>query len=209
MSLHSWHGLQPVEPRQWTCGHCGLIVAGNLGYYRNDGMKVHPNQVPQQGGQLPAHLASKQIPRILLCPQCAKPTYFEGVMQVPGAAFGNRIEHLPPDVEGLYTEARNCVAVNSFTSAVLACRKMLMHIAVAQGAPEGLKFQPYVEYLAAQGYVPPNGKAWVDHIRTRGNEATHEIVLMKREDAEQLLTFVASLLMFVYELPAKVPPVSP
>jgi Domain of unknown function (DUF4145) len=46
-----------------------------------------------------------------------------------------------------------------------------------------------VEYLANNGYVPPNGKGWVDHIRKKGNEATHEIILMKREDALELMAF--------------------
>jgi hypothetical protein len=44
-----------------------------------------------------------------------------------------------------------------------------MHIGVEQGA--------------AKGYVPPNGKAWVDVIRTKGNEANHQIQLMNAGDA--------------------------
>jgi len=48
-----------------------------------------------------------------------------------------------------------------------------MSIAVAQGAKEGQSFLSYVEYLANAGYVPPNGRHWVDHIRTKGNEANH------------------------------------
>ena len=82
---------------------------------------------------------------------------------------------------------------------------MLMNIAVAQGAGEGLKFIEYVEYLAANGFIPPNGRAWVDHIRRKGNEATHEIALMKKVDAEELIAFVEMLLKFVYEFPARVP----
>lgn len=52
-----------------------------------------------------------------------------------------------------------------------------MNIAVSQGADEGLRFVEYVEYLANSGFVPPNGRGWVDHIRKKGNEATHEIAL--------------------------------
>jgi hypothetical protein len=57
--------------------------------------------------------------------------------------------------------------------------------------------------LALKGYVPPNGKEWVDHIREKGNEATHEIQMMTREDAEDLITFLEMLLKFMYEFPAK------
>jgi len=44
----------------------------------------------------------------------------------------------------------------------------------------------------------------VDHIREKGNEATHEILLMSREDAEDLIEFTEMLLRVVYEFPAKV-----
>lgn len=80
-----------------------------------------------------------------------------------------------------------------------------MNIAVTQGAAAGLKFIEYVEYLANKGYVPPNGKGWVDHIRKKGNEATHEIKLMEFEDAIELISFSEMLLKFIYEFPARVP----
>jgi len=106
----------------------------------------------------------------------------------------------------LYAEARFCMTVNSFTSAVLTCRKLLMHIAVAKGAPTNKSFLEYVEYLSDKNYVPPDGKGWVDYIRTKGNEANHEIKIMSVDDAKDLITFSEMLLKFVYEFPAKVKP---
>jgi len=47
-----------------------------------------------------------------------------------------------------------------------------MHIGVEQGAAKDQPFVAYVEHLAAKGYVPPNGKAWVDVIRTKGTKRT-------------------------------------
>ncbi len=85
-------------------------------------------------------------------------------------------------------------------------RKLLMHLAVAQGAKPGDSFVAYIEFLAAQGYVPPNGRGWVDHIRKKSNEANHEIVEMKKQDADELVTFAEMLLKFIYEFPAKIPP---
>jgi hypothetical protein len=79
-----------------------------------------------------------------------------------------------------------------------------MNVAVAQGAPENRNFMEYVEYLADNGYVPPNGRGWVDHIRRKGNEANHEIALMSRTDGEDLITFAEMLLKFIYEFPARV-----
>jgi len=80
-----------------------------------------------------------------------------------------------------------------------------MHIAVQQKAEPGKSFIHYVEFLADNGYVPSNGKGWVDHIRKKGNEANHEIVLMKKEDAIELISFAEMLLKFIYEFPARVP----
>lgn len=126
-------------------------------------------------------------------------------MQIPGVPFGDPVLHLPAEVAALYDEARRCTAGSSYTAAVLATRKLLMHIAVNLGAKEGQNFMEYVQYLADNGYVPPNGKAWVDHIRKRGNEANHEILLMRKEDAADLINFTEMLLKFIYEFPKRVP----
>lgn len=176
-----WGQAITIESRQYRCGYCGYSVASAQGYYSD------PSNV------------------IYICPHCGKPTYFTYGEQVPGVAPGNDIDHLPEDVAALYDEARRCVSVSSHTAAVLACRKLLMNIGVAQGAKEGEDFLYYVDHLASTGYVPPNGKAWVDHIRKKGNEATHEIVPMSRGDAEELISFVEMLLKFIYEFPSKVP----
>ena len=84
-----------------------------------------------------------------------------------------------------------------------------MHVAVEKGAEEGKPFLEYVEYLSQKGYVPPDGKGWVDYIRTKGNEANHEIKIMSFADASDLITFSEMLLKFVYEFPAKVKPMPP
>ena len=98
------------------------------------------------------------------------------------------------------------MTVGSFTAAVLLCRKLLMHIAVEKGAQENQSFLEYVNYLSQKGYVPPDGKGWVDHIRSKGNEANHEINTMSEADAVDLLTFLEMLLIFIYEFPAKIQP---
>jgi hypothetical protein len=98
--------------------------------------------------------------------------------QIPGVAYGDEVGSLPTGVKELYNEARTAMTVNAYTSAVLTCRKILMHVGVEKGATEGKTFMEYVEYLATKGYVPPDGKGWVDKIRTKGNEANHRIQIM-------------------------------
>lgn len=178
----NWQHTQPITSRRFTCGYCGNVVASTSGYFTN----------------------KSTTDRIFICPHCDKPTYF-GDRQVPGVAPGVEVANLPSDIQALYKEARNCVAIGSYTSAVLTCRKLLMNIAVSQKAEPGRSFVSYVEHLASSGFVPPNGKGWVDHIRTKGNEANHEIVLMGKEAAEELISFSEMLLKFIYEFPARVP----
>lgn len=184
---NEWSGINGVKARTYTCGFCGNIVASDRGWNTSSNV-----------GQ--AHIAY-----VYICPLCKQPSYFFGEEQTPGVRYGNEVSHLPTDIASLYREARNSVAAQSYTASVLTCRKLLMNIAVAQGAAEGKSFLHYVEHLASKGYVPPNGRGWVDHIRKKGNEANHEIVLMNRPDAEELILFTEMLLKFVYEFPNRVP----
>lgn len=178
-----WRQSQTVTSKQYTCGYCANIIASSIGYYSDSG-----------------HI-------IYICPHCDNPTYFTYAgSQYPDVAPGNDVNNLPENVAALYKEARNCVAASSYTGAVLLCRKLLMNIGVQQGAEEGKPFIYYISYLADQGYIPPNGRGWVDHIRQKGNEATHEIALMNKADCEDLISFSEMLMKFIYEFPNKIPP---
>lgn len=178
----TWHGTASLNSRKYQCGFCNYVVASSKGYFSGE------NQF------------------IFICTHCAHPTYWgSGRDQLPGTLLGNPVGHLPQELERLYDEARQCAAASAFTGAVLLCRKLLMNIAVAQGAKEGETFISYVDYLANAGFIPPNGRGWVDHIRKKGNEATHEIALMSKVDAEELISFAEMLMKFIYEFPSKIP----
>jgi len=179
----AWHNTSQIGSKQYTCGWCDNLVASPVGF----------------------HCQGKPDERIYICPHCDRPSIFSGYSQEPGVAYGSGVGHLPADVASLYQEARNCTSASCHTAAVLICRKLLMNIAVSQGAKPGQSFISYVEHLADNGYVPPNGKGWVDHIRKKGNEATHEIVLMTQDDAKELISFAEMLLKFIYEFPNRVP----
>ncbi|MFN2500326.1 MAG: DUF4145 domain-containing protein, partial [Pyrinomonadaceae bacterium] len=150
-----------LPSRNYICGHCGNPLATNRGY------------------------TSSTAGNIYVCHFCDKPTFFSRDSdQVPGSAFGYPVEHIPSaEVSALYEEARNCMKVNAYTASILCSRKLLMNIAVSKGAAEGLKFVQYVDHLADNGYLPPDGKQWVDQIRKIGNVATHEIKIMSRPEA--------------------------
>jgi len=91
--------------------------------------------------------------------------------------------------------------VSATTAAVLTCRKILMHISAERGAADGQSFQAYVNYLITANVIPAHFKTWVDHIREKGNEANHELVVMTQKEAEDLLSFTEMLLKIIYEYP--------
>src|SRR6266513_270901 len=172
---------------QYTCGYCHLLVGPNAGYHTN----------------APA-IAKEHNARVYICPNCNRPTFIdEKGEQFPGVPFGEAVQHLPAEVGALYEEARVCTAAKAYTATVLALRKLLMHVAVSKGAPPDKSYLDYVNYLEAKGYVPPDGREWVDQIRSLGNEANHEIRLMTKPEAEELIGFAEMLLKFVYEFPKR------
>ena len=186
MSL-GWHSTDSIEKMGWICGYCGKSVGGNTGFYR---------------------IEKGDLQRIYICPKCEKPTAFvyddnHVIVQIPGEPYGNNVESLPESVETLYSEVRRCIQHTSYTAAVLAMRKLLMHVAVDCGAKENLPFVKYVDYLDENHYITPNAKDWADTLRTYGNDATHQIVIMDEADAKQLLDFAEMMLKIVYEFPNK------
>ena len=182
----NWATAGVIISRSYKCGHCGEHIAEQTGF-----------QTQPAGSQ--------QLAQIYICHFCKNPTYFDpdGV-QVPGPLQGRDIDEIDrPDVRKLYDEARRCLSSNCFTGSVLCSRKLLMNIAVSKKASEGLSFVDYVDYLAKNHYTPPDSEEWVDHIRQKGNDATHEIKEPSADDARDLITFLEMLLIFIYELPAR------
>ena len=178
-----WYGISEVASASFVCGFCDSLVGSAKGW------KSSAEDV------------------IRICTHCDKPSYFGRKSRFPGAAAGEKVYSLPEPIDDLYEEARRCIQASCPTAAVLICRKVLMHVAVVEGAKSGLSFIAYVEYLAQHNYIPPKARGWVDHIRTKGNEANHEIIQMSDIDARQLITFTGMLLKLVYEFPNRLPQV--
>lgn len=78
-----------------------------------------------------------------------------------------------------------------------------MHVAIQKGASLDKGFSYYVDYLDEKGYVPPDGKQWVDHIRKMGNKGNHELEFFTREQAEEVVIFTQMLLILTYEFPSR------
>ena len=186
---YQWRQYQTIINKSFSCGYCGDKVASDRGY-----------KIGQHGDG-----SGNQAGGIYICPNCQGPNFidFDGVWH-PGHPFGRSVKNVPETLNELYEEARKCHKENCFTASVLLCRKILMNIAVEQGANENLRFIEYVNFLSDKGFIPPNGKVWVDHIRKKGNEATHEIKMMEKSDSKDLITFSEMMLIFLYEFPSMV-----
>lgn len=184
--VYNWSNAKELKAITYNCSFCGTTVSSATGYYTST--------------------SSTTVSTIRICPSCHFPTLIapDG-KHFPECPPGASVPNLPIEIEALYNEARQSAGANAPTAAVLICRKLLMNIAVTEGAEEGWSFLKYVEYLASKGYIPPKGKDWVDYVRKRGNEANHEIELMEHEDAVALVSFVEMLLRFIYEFPNMVP----
>jgi hypothetical protein len=186
-----WNTLQNFQARSFKCGFCDNRVGSEKGYFYND--------------------SDRRVNAfVFICPVCGNPSYFDiSGSQVPGVLIGDPVENVPSTVETLYQEVRKSAGAEANTASVMAARKILMNIAVDKGAPAGKSFSEYVEFLADKGYVPPDGKGWVKHIKDKGNEANHEIKIMSKEDAEELITFIHMLLTLIYAFPARLPKKTP
>lgn len=186
-----WINVESVQSRAYICGFCGRSLASDKAYSaRKPGF-------------------TNVLNLIYICHFCKRPTFIdiEDGRQWPGATYGNDVNEITDElVEKLYLEARSCTSTASYTASVMCSRKLLMHIAVAKGAQENKSFAYYVDYLADNNFVPPTAKEWVSHIKDKGNEANHEIKLMNKEDAEELISFSEMLLKLIFEFPARIKP---
>lgn len=178
-----WTNATSIQGRNYDCGHCRTHVAPSIGFFTEG----HPNI--NQGA-------------ILICPLCSMPTTFTSRSgQIPQPIYGAPIIGITnPEIQSLYDEACKSYGAQAYTGAVMLGRKVLMNLAVQNGAKQNLTFAEYVNFLSDNGWVPPNGKNWVDQIRQKGNEANHELRVMKKSDADQVLRFLAMLLKFMFEM---------
>jgi len=188
MNKIDWRQIGTVNSKAFDCGYCGNSLASDKAYTgtRNDVRTIHTLY-------------------IYICHHCHQPTFFDEFgNQTPQKTFGRVIPNITDtSIKTLYEEARSSYAASAYTASTMCCRKLLMNIAVSKGAEENKSFQYYVDYLAEKNFIPNGTKDWVDAIRTKGNDATHEIALSSQEEAEEILGFTEMLLRLIYEFPSK------
>src|SRR5450756_244022 len=161
----------------FTCGVCGTPVNGAIIAWARDAPV-----------------------RWIRCVKCQAGAVINGSIQSPAPERGENVDGLPAEIGAVYGEARRCLGVAAYSAVDLLCRKLLMHVAMDKGAAGGLTFAHYLDHLQKTGYITPPLMPWVDHIRKRGNLATHELPVPSEAEAEDTLAFTAQMLRLVYEM---------
>ncbi|MFT8514900.1 MAG: DUF4145 domain-containing protein [Lacticaseibacillus paracasei] len=189
-----WNYTKDINGGPYTCGYCGNTVTSTIGMELNHRSVSAPYPV------------NDKPYGVFICPTCKLPTAIfpndrEEVIQIPGAEFGAKVEHVPQTVNDIYNEARSAYSAGAFTGVILLCRVLLSHVAVEFGAKPGDSFQNHINYLKDNGYLTVNSSTWVDKIRKYGNDANHKLTVNTREDAEKIIKFSEMVLKMNYEYP--------
>lgn len=146
----------------------------------------------------------------LRCISCFRGTVVNGMEVSPGAKPFDTPTILTGDDLTAWNEVRACLSAGAYTAAVMMCRKLLFHIAVAHGLPakntkdRAPTFQEALDHLETQGVVTKLMLPWVEKIKELGNDANHELPTMSQADAMDIAEFTRQLIRLAYELPAMV-----
>jgi hypothetical protein len=101
-----------------------------------------------------------------------------------------------------FCEAHNCLKNNCYTACALMCRKLLMNLAVENGAKAGEPFESYISYLQENGILNPDMDYFFDRepekIRTLGNDAAHKTKAVTPQNAKDILQTTKILLSLIY-----------
>lgn len=181
-----------------TCPQCGrgqfFVIAGAVTHVRGNGTRMIGD--PTDGI------------RFLRCARCAAGVVINDGVASPGAKPLRLVRGLGVAEQDAWEEVRSVLSVSAWTAAVMLCRKIILHVAVAHGLPEkdgsnrAPNFDKAVSHLLSVGLITPPMKPWVDHIRKVGNEANHDLPATAEDSAMRVATFTEQLLILAYEMPA-------
>lgn len=188
----TWRDTIKLSPYSYTCPYCMNIVSSTEGYRFDYSEQICESAVP---------VAKKGV--IYICPNCKHPTLINGSVQFPGISGVKPVKHLPSVVYPLYEEARTCMSNGCFTATVMLCRKIIMNTAVENGAKGNLRFIEYVNYLNEEHLFHRKCKPLLDKIKTKGNEANHEIEQVSQADASLIMQLTYQMLLYIYEIPGE------
>ncbi|MGV9718763.1 DUF4145 domain-containing protein [Rhodococcus pyridinivorans] len=190
VSSDCYDRLESNDARSWVrldCAHCTgtqMIVVANTSLY-------------------------SETPEVywLRCVNCGLGTVVNVGTQSPSQCPLDVPDGLPNADYEAWDEVRSCLQAGAYTAAVMMCRKLLFHIAVAHDLPpkneknRAPSFAQCLDHLELEGIITKPMRRWVDRIKDVGNEANHELTGYKRDQAMDIAKFTKQLLHMAYELP--------
>lgn len=185
--------FQEADNDAWDdhgCPNCGAEKMVRIAF-------SSPNIAPLQVG-----------PIWLRCPRCRRGSVIAGGSQFPPRTPLRTPMGLPPLDQKIWEEVRACLSVGASVAAVMLCRKLLFHIAVAHGLAEkndkdrAPTYSQAVSHLEEVGIITARMLPWVERIKDVGNDANHELSPVPPEQALDVATFTEQLLILAYELDA-------
>lgn len=191
------NGVRTLDQRRQGVGNEAFIEVGSAWV---------ASACPHCGGGQALLIGTVDSVQWLRCVTCLSGAVNNAGTVSPSTRPLRRPENLPPQDLLIWEEARACLGSGAYMATVMLCRKLLLHIAVANGlAPEDARgyspgFAECVAHLETAGVITKNMLEFVEPIKDVGNAANHKIVAVTQEQAEAVAKFTEHLLVIAYEL---------
>lgn len=180
-----WENVEKIKSKDFICWNCGNEIASNIGY-----VSIDDRNYMKAG--------------IYICHKCNSPNVFDvDGYPIKNIKIGKYIKDLPVDIKKIYEEARECLSVGAYTATIMLLRKILMAVAVLEGAEENKSFKYYLEYLCKERLVHRKQTKQAENVKDLGNDANHKIECRTKQEAEMLFNFVQQFLITNYEFADK------
>jgi hypothetical protein len=115
-------------------------------------------------------------------------------------------ENWPPDVQRFWVQSHSSLGGENWDAAAVMARSAVQ-ITVRDKGAVGKSLYSEIEDLAAKGDLPPLMKEWSHEVRELGNDSAHpepNKPAMTPQDARDIVQFLDSLLLYLYDFPKRV-----
>src|SRR6516162_257460 len=116
------------------------------------------------------------------------------------------LDNWPDDVQRFWSQAHESLGIKNWDAAAVMARSAVQATMRDKGAV-GKDLYGEIEDLAAKGSLPPLMKEWSHEVRVLGNESAHPkpgTPPPTQEDARDIVQFLDSLLLYLYEYPKRI-----
>jgi len=116
------------------------------------------------------------------------------------------LDNWPDDVQRFWSQAHESLGIKNWDAAAVMARSAVQATMRDKGAV-GKELYGEIEDLAAKGSLPPLMKEWSHEVRVLGNESAHPkpgTPPPTQEDARDIVQFLDSLLLYLYEYPKRI-----